>query len=450
MLITNSLINDIFPYPNNPRVNNKAINHVAASIKLFGFRQPIVVDKDKVIIAGHTRWKAAQKLGLKEVPIHIAEDLTPEQVKAYRLADNRTAELSEWNKDLLHDEILSLPNIDIPGFTPDDIARILNKEDSDDSINNPPDPPQQPKSQFNSIYQLGRHKVICGDSTDNQTIRRLMGNEQADLLLTDPPYGVGYTGGGEATMVGGAGKAQAKGNNREAIANDDLDDKEFTEFLTLAFHNAIEVLKPGGSFYIWYGEGRRHNFFFAIQNSKLQVREVLIWAKNKIVIGRQDYQWQHEPVLYGWKDGAAHTWETDRCESTLLKAPEPWHFNKTDEGYSVVLEGETYIITGNELRIRKINTTLIACDRPLRSDEHPTMKPVQLFERLILNSSKPEAIILDPFCGSGTTVIACERNNRKARVVEFSPNYVDVIRKRWAEHVSGKDCDWETLTPEIK
>lgn len=376
----NVSINDIKPYPNNPRDNDSGVDAVANSIKEFGWQQPIVVDKDNVIIVGHTRYKAARKLGMKEVPVVVANNLTPEQVKAYRLADNKTGELTDWDMSLLDDELGDIADIDMSDFgfnlDLDDDEVEVQEDDFDEEV------PEEPKSKLGQIYQLGRHRLMCGDSTKPEDVKKLVGGVRCDLLLTDPPYNVGYVG-----------------QDGMTIKNDRQEDDKFYKFLFNAFSAAKDNLKQGASFYIWYSSSEMVNFTNAANNSGLSVRENLIWEKNNIVLGRQDYQWKHEPCLYGWVEGGSHSWYSDRKQTTVM------HF-----------------------------------DKPQRADLHPTMKPVALFDYQIKNSTKSGDVVLDLFGGSGTTIMACEQDGRNACVMEFDPKYVDVIIKRW-EDFTGKKAE---------
>lgn len=401
MQITNMKLSDIRPYDKNPRLNDNAVEAVANSIQEFGWRAPIVVDKDHIIICGHTRYKAAQRLGLAEVPVHVAENLTPEQVQAYRIADNKTAEIADWNYELLPLEIKELQSADFDlsllGFDPDELDKLLNGETEDvvaDGETEPdavPEVPEEAKSRRGEVYVLGSHRLMCGDATDAADTARLMAGTQADLWLTDPPYNVAYEGADGMT-----------------IENDDMSDPAFREFLKNAFANAKEHLKPGASFYIFHADSEGYNFRGACHDVELQVRQCLIWKKNALVLGRQDFQWLHEPVLYGWKEGAAHHWYNDRSQTTVME------FNK-----------------------------------PKHNDVHPTMKPVEMLIYLLKNSTQRGEIVLDTFGGSGSTLIACEQTGRISRMMELDEKYCDVIRRRWAEFVHGEGCDWEKLTPPV-
>ncbi len=379
MQVESRNIKDIRPYEHNPRNNGGAVDAVAASIKEFGWQQPIVVDINGVIIAGHTRYKAAKKLKLKDVPVVVAENLTDEQVKAYRLADNKTGELADWDFPSLENELAELANFDMSQFGFDALLREEAGEAEEDDYD--VELPEEPKAKLGDIYQLGRHRLMCGDSTDIATVEKLCGGTQADLLLTDPPYGVDYTG---------ATKDALK------IQNDALSENALQTMLSEAFSAGNSVMKPGAVFYIWHADSKALAFRTACKMVGWEVRQVLIWVKNSMVMGRQDYQWKHEPCLYGWKDGAGHLWASDRKQTTILNF-----------------------------------------DRPVRSKEHPTMKPVKLFDYQIQNNTKGGDIVLDLFGGSGTTVIACEQNGRCARVMELDPRYVDAIVDRW-EKLTGE------------
>lgn len=377
-------IEKVKPYDKNPRKNKAAVDYVANSIKEFGFQQPIVVDKDMVVIEGHTRLKAAKKLKLKEVPVVIADNLTEEQVKAYRLADNKTAEKAEWDFDLLTDELLSLQELDFDmeqfGFDFD----FGEDEEAVEDDNWEADVPEEPISKRGDIWVLGRHRLMCGDSTDAADVALLMDGNKADMLLTDPPYNVDYTG-------------KASELETRKIENDKMEDSAFQDFLTSAFENAAENMKAGGVFYIWHADSEGLNFRVACKKAGFQVRQCLIWNKNAMVMGRQDYQWKHEPCLYGWKDGASHLWASDRKQTTVLEF-----------------------------------------EKPQKNNLHPTMKPIKLFDYQIKNNTKGDDIVLDLFGGSGTTIMAAEQNGRRGFVMEYDPKFVDVIVDRWEQFTGMK------------
>ncbi|EGO8159477.1 ParB N-terminal domain-containing protein [Enterococcus faecalis] len=373
---------DLIPYEKNPRHNEDAITAVAKSIEKFGFKVPIVVDASNVIVNGHTRLKAAKYLGLKEVPTIIADDLTPEQIKAFRLAEDEellNAELDEL-ADLDFD--MTEFGFDLPDIEGEEVEVI--EDEFEEEL------PAEPISKLGDIYQLGRHRLMCGDSTNSLEVEKLMGNKKADLLITDPPYNVAYEG---------------KGKEALTIKNDSKETNEFHSFLYEAFSAAINNMKLGSSFYVWYASSEVVNFHTALEEAGFLVKQELIWNKNSMVLSRQDYHWKHEPCLYGWASGGSHSWYSDRKQTTILNF-----------------------------------------DRPTVNKEHPTMKPVALFDYQIKNSSKQGDCILDLFGGSGTTLIACEQNEREAYLMELDPRYVDVIIARWeaftgevAVKISGND-----------
>lgn len=373
-------LKDIKPYEKNPRKNDDAVPYVAESIKQFGFKVPIVIDKNNIIVAGHTRYKAAKKLGFKSVPCIIADDLTDEQIKAFRLADNKVSEKAEWDFDMLNTELDDIIDFDMELFGFEDALQDDAEEVVEDEFE--VELPAEPKSKLGDIYQLGDNRLMCGDSTVLEDVEKLMGGAQADMLLTDPPYNVNYEG---------------KTKDKLKIKNDKMGNDNFRQFLIDAFSNADMVMKPGAVFYILHADSEGYNFRGACFDVGWKVRQCLIWNKNSMVMGRQDYQWKHEPCLYGWKDGAGHLWASDRKQ-----------------------------------------TTIINFDKPTRNDKHPTMKPIQLFDYQVKNNTKGDDIVLDLFAGSGTTIMACEQNGRRGYCMEYDPKYVDVIIDRWETFTGQK------------
>lgn len=385
-------IGEIRPYEKNPRKNRPAVEKVAASIREFGFKQPIIIDKNRVIVCGHTRLLAAKSLGMAEVPCIFADDLTEEQVKAYRLADNKVAEFAEWDTDLLEGELDAI-GIDMTQFGFELFSR---KEVVEDDFN--PEPPEEPKSKLGEIYRLGRHRLMCGDSTSQADVKKLVGGGQIDMLLTDPPYNVDYQG--------AAGK----------IKNDSMESSKFRLFLADAFSAAKNVMKRGAVFHVWHAETEGYNFRGALADSGLQCRQMLVWVKSSQTLGRQDFQRMYEGVitgdtlfdqemeesgyeamLYGWKDGKGHQWFKKRKEKDVL-----------------------------------------FFDKPAHSALHPTMKPIKLFDYEMQCNTKEGDRVLDLFGGSGTTIMAAEQNGRVAYVMEYDPKFVDVIIRRWEEFTGQK------------
>lgn len=401
-------------YEKNPRIiSEEAVQKVAESIKEFGFKIPIIADKNNTIVAGHTRKKAAESLGMTEVPVIVADDLTEDQIQAFRLADNKVSEYSEWDLDLLQEEIDNI-STDMDRFGFDGMMTELDIEDVEEDEYEEK-LPREPKAKYGDIYQLGRHRVMCGDSTIPEDMEKLTDGRKADMVVTDPPYNVAYEGGTAEALT---------------IQNDDMDELKFEQFLTDAFKTMTASLKPGGAFYIWHSESTGHPFIKALEAANLKLRQKLIWVKSSLVIGRQDYHWKHEPCFYGWKDGAAHYFSLDRTQTTVIE----------DDPKLKAMTKDQLIDYAKELRsLMDAGTTIIREDKPTKSEMHPTMKPVKLIARSVLNSCRPGEIVLDVFGGSGSTLIACEQTDRTAYLMELDPKYVDVIIDRW-ELLTGQEA----------
>jgi len=381
-------INKLIPYHNNPR-KNQAVDKVASSIKEFGWQQPIVVDESNVIVVGHTRYQAAQKLGLKEVPTHIAKGLTESQIKAYRLLDNRANQDALWDDEMLKIEIKGLEELDIDlkltGFTDKELDNLLFEEKEgltdEDKI---PEPPKEPITNLGDIWELGNHKLMCGDSTLIENLEKLC-LEKADMIFTDPPYGMSY-GGGRAegsTEKGALVKAHGM------IKNDDLRDEELIKLVKNSLQTALSKTKQGGSAYICFTWRTYTEFYKAITDAGLNIKNCLVWDKRSIGLGQSHYRPQHEFIFY-----CGQQWYGDKSQSDV------WQMSRGS--------------TSNYV--------------------HPTQKPVEIISKAIRNSSKKEDIILDSFGGSGSTLIACEKLIRKARIMELDPKYCDVIIKRWENY----------------
>ncbi len=437
MRITQRELNSIKPYENNPRLNDDAVEAVAASIKEFGFRQPIVIDSDGVIICGHTRWKAAKKLGLSKVPVHIAKDLSPEQIKAYRLTDNKTAELADWDYELLSIELSELMDtnfdMDILAFDEKELTKLLdaNIEQGLTDPDEVPEPPDEPITRYSDIWILGRHRLMCGDSASEKDLDRLLDGSEIHLVNTDPPYNVkveprsnnaiaagNSSFGDKSSQFHHQGFDEARLGHRKPtdkklrpkdrpLENDFVSDEEFDRLLHSWFANASRVLIAGGAFYIWGGYANLANYPSALKDSGLYFSQAIIWDKQHPVLTRKDFMGAFELCFYGWKEGAAHRFFGPNNETDL------WH-------------------------IKKVNPQNMI---------HLTEKPVELAVRAIQYSSKPGENVLDLFGGSGSTLIACQQTNRNSYLMEIDPLYCDVIRKRWAEFVRGEGCDWQSLTP---
>jgi DNA modification methylase len=392
-------VEKLIPYVRNSRTHSDAqVAQIAASIKEFGWTNPILVDGENGIIAGHGRLLAARKLGAKEVPVIELSHLTESQKRAYVIADNQLAMNAGWDTAMLTLELANLKesefDLDLIGFDVKELEKLLEPEQVDgltdeDAV---PDAPEEPKTKLGDIYQLGNHRLMCGDSTSIDAVEKLMDGQYVDLIVTDPPYGVSYAD--KNASLNSVGK----GNRiQDPIKNDHLKGGDLKDFFLGAFSVMFVVMKPGSPFYVFAPQGgEQMMMMMMMQEACLPVRHELIWVKNNHVLGRADYHYKHEPVLYGWKDGAGHPWYGDRNKFSI------WNI-----------------------------------DKPVQSKLHPTMKPVELMEIPIRNSSKGHDIILDLFGGSGSTMIACEKLGRQARLMELDPKYCDVIVKRW-EDFTGK------------
>lgn len=392
MTSINDLQND---HKNARKRTDRSSKLIKESLQKFGAARSIVIDENNRILAGNGTIAGAKAAGIKNLKVIETDGneiiavkrtgLSEDEKVGLALADNRTSDLSEWDINML--EELSQEHDLEPWFDNDDLKELLGETEvlPAEGLTDPddvPEVPEEPITNFGDIWQLGNHKLLCGDSTDQNQLQLLMQDELANLWITDPPYNVNYEGGTEDKLK---------------IKNDNMSDLDFRQFLASAYIVAHHYLNEGASFYIWHADLEGYNFRGAAKDADLQVRQCLIWVKSSLVIGRQDYHWQHEPCLYGWKKGASHFWNADRKQSTVLNF-----------------------------------------DKPHKNKEHPTMKPVDLFQYQITNSSKLGDIILDTFGGSGTTLIAAERIQRQARLVELDPKYCDVIVKRWEDFTGNK------------
>ena len=389
MKVIDLSLDSLIPYARNPRKNDGAVDKVAASIKEFGWRSPIVVDEEMVILAGHTRYKAAKKLGLTDAPVHIAEGLTEAQKRAYRIADNRVAEEAEWDYDFLKIELDDLGDLlDVAGFDQDELDKILVPEPTvgltdEDSV---PEVQDDPISKEGDIWILGRHRLMCGDSTSIDAVEKLMDGMKADLLHTDPPYNVDYSN---------ASRPKAGKRDLGKIKNDVMSGEDFYQFLLGFYSAAFSVLKDGSSAYVWHADRESVNFRKAGEEAGFDYAQVLIWKK-PMLLSRKRYQWAHEPCLFMVKGSPFFT--DDRTKTTV------WDFGGYDKSKNV----------------------------------HPTQKPIFIPEEAIQNSSKMGSNVLDLFGGSGSTLIACEKLQRTAFLMELDPKYCDVIIRRWQAFTGQK------------
>ena len=360
------------------------------SIETFGYVDPIIINADGTVIGGHQRLFVLRDLGYSEADVAVV-DLNKNDEKALNIALNKIS--GEWDDEKLAAIFAELTaedyDMSLTGFSSDEYEDIISsvmQSVSDEALSDPDEVPEvnedsEPTTQNGDLWIIGRHRLLCGDSTSADDVALLMDGKKADLLLTDPPYNVAYEG---------------KTADALTIKNDSMADSAFRQFLRNAYSAADAFMKSGATFYIWHADSEGYNFRGACRDVGWRVRQCLIWVKNTMVLGRQDYQWRHEPCLYGWKDGAAHLWASDRKQTTVLNF-----------------------------------------DKPQRNGEHPTMKPVPLFAYQIKNNTKVEGVVLDLFGGSGTTLVACEQLGRNGYLMELDPKYCDVIVKRYAA-VTGK------------
>jgi DNA modification methylase len=427
-------INSIRPYHRNPRINAAAVDAVATSIKEFGFRQPIVVDEDGVIIAGDTRYRAACKLGLPTVPVHAARGLTPAQVKAYRLADNQTASLSRWDEDLLPLELAELQqmqfDLSLTGFSSEELLRLVDGPataglvDPDDV----PEPPDQPRTQPGQVWRLGPHRLLCGDSAKPQDMDRLLEGAPIHLVFTDPPYNVKVEPRSNNAIAAGLSSFEGTKHHQQLdvarypekakptqkklrakdrpLANDFVGDEEFQRLLQAWFGNLSRVLEQGRSFYLWGGYANIANYPAALKAAGLYFSQTIIWVKEHPVLTRKDMMGNHEWCFYGWREGAAHHWYGPSNVTDV------WSVKKVNPQHMV----------------------------------HLTEKPVELAARALEYSSRRGENVLDSFAGSGSTLIAAEQTGRRAFLMELDPWYCDMIVTRY-EQFSGQSAECQSAGP---
>lgn len=383
-----SLVNieKLIPYVNNARTHSKEqITKLRSSLREFGFINPVIIDRDYNIIAGHGRVMAAKEENITEVPCVFVDHLTEAHKKAYIIADNRFALDAGWDEEMLKLEIEALQDmafdLSLTGFDDAELSKLFETDDvKDDEFDVEAELQKPTKTQIGDIWLLGKHKLVCGDSTKAETFAILMNDEKANLVITDPPYNVNYEG--------SAGK----------IKNDNMENDKFYHFLLDAFTNTEKAMADDASIYVFHADTEGLNFRKAFKDAGFYLSGTCIWEKQSLVLGRSPYQWQHEPVLFGWKRKGKHQWYTGRKESTI------WKF-----------------------------------DKPKKNGEHPTMKPIPLLAYPIMNSSMTNCIVLDPFGGSGSTLIACEQTGRFCRTIELDEKFCDVIVSRYIEQIGSSE-----------
>ena len=382
-------INKLIPYINNARTHSvEQINKLRSSLREFGFINPVIIDKDYGIIAGHGRVLAAKEEGIEKVPCVLVDYLTETQKKAYILADNRMALDAGWDEELLKLEIEALQgeafDIGLTGFDEKDLADLFKMDEGDVKDDDYDLTAALEKAAFvekGDVWVVGRHRLVCGDATNEDDVTKLMDGKKANLILTDPPYGVSF-----------------KSSSGLTIQNDSMKNDEFYNFLLAAFKNMVAHLEPGGGAYVFHADTEGLNFRKAFIDAGLHLAGCCIWVKNSLVLGRSDYQWQHEPVLYGFLQNGKHKWFSDRKQTTI------WNF-----------------------------------DKPKRNENHPTSKPLDLLAYPLKNSTQANAIVLDTFGGSGSTLMACENSNRICYTMELDEKYASVILRRYVEDTGDKE-----------
>lgn len=420
-------VEGLVPYARNSRTHSAdQVAQIAASMREFGFTNPVLVDDTGGIIAGHGRVMAAKSLGMAEVPCIRLAHLSAAQRRAYVIADNKIALNAGWDDAMLRLELADLKSADFDlsllGFSGEELD-VLNEPVVDEDVRDPDDSPALPQKAHScdgDVWVLGPHRVACGDTTRADTWERLMGSELADCIWTDPPYNVAYEG--------KAGK----------IKNDDMSAADFLQFLRSSFAAMFSVLKPGGAIYVAHADTEGLNFRRAFSDAGFKLSGCLIWRKDSLVLGRSDYQWQHEPILYGWKPGSAHRWYGGRKQTTIQEMGEDSPFRQQEDGtWAIKVGDQVLVVDGKAHVVGEIPGSLIRCQKPARSAQHPTMKPVALIEKQLRFSARPGDIIADAFGGSGSTLMAADRLGMVARLTELDARFVDVIVRRW-QNYSGR------------
>lgn len=418
-------LENIKPNPKNPNTHStEQIALLAEIIKKTGWRNSITISTlSGMIVKGHGRMLAAEYAGFTEAPVEYQYYATEADELADLIADNRLAELAEMDNKKLAEVFAQLDpeKLELTGYTEQEASDLqgllddieVNAEIAEDTVP-PAEIDDDPITMPGDIWILGKHKLICGDATEEQTYAALMGDERAKMIVTDPPYNVDYTGGTEMKLK---------------IKNDNMDDAAFRQFLTASFVNMAKYGAPGAAVYIWHADSEGINFRIGMAEANIEIKQCLIWVKNALVLGRQDYQWKHEPCLYGWIPGGSHYFIDDRTQATVQEIPLELEKLKKQELIAFI---DRYLRA-------PIPSSVLHEKKPIRSDLHPTMKPIKLISRLVTNSSKQGWIVLDPFAGSGTTLITAEMTGRVARCIELDPYYCDVIVRRYLATFDGAE-----------
>ena len=436
-------IEELIPYARNARTHSPdQVGQIKASLLEFGWTNCVLAD-DMGIVAGHGRVMAATELyragkqvkfpngapiPVGKVPVVDCTGWSAAQRRAYIIADNKLALNAGWDDELLRLELQDLKaedyDLDLLGFSDDELDGLLGLEDLDSNDADPddaPDAPEQPISVPGDIWILGAHRVMCGSSLEVDAWGELMAGELADACWTDPPYNVAY----ESKLAG-------------KIKNDDMADGEFRQFLLSAFGAVWSVMKPGAPIYVAHADTEGFNFRGAFIDAGFKLSGCLIWRKDSLVLGRSDYQWMHEPILYGWKPGSKHRWYGGRKLTTFVDTGEQSPFSRQPDGRWVVRIGDAALLISGDAEVVESPGSLIFHEKPKRSDKHPTMKPVGLIEKMLKASARPGDLVIDAFGGSGSTLIAADRLGMSARLMELDPKFVDVIVRRWEEYTGRR------------
>jgi DNA modification methylase len=430
------------PYEKNARTHSaEQVEQLTRSIREFGFTNPLLIDEQNRIIAGHGRLQAALALKMTDVPVIILSGLSEPQRRALILADNKIALNSGWDLKLLTEELAELKlegyDLTLTGFSLEEIDAMTPVVVDDNDPDDAPDLPAEPKTKPGDVYVMGPHRLVCGDSTSVDNLDRLMRGELADVCWTDPPYNVAY--GGDGSNAANKNKVDGGKRNTREILNDDMSDGEFRDFMSSVYAAAFIVLKPGAAVYVAHSETERATFTRAFLDNGFKLSGCLIWRKDSLVLGRSDYQWQHEPILYGWKPGSRHRWYGGRKLTTMIDLDQDrMPFKRREDGKYEIRIGDAVMVIDGTATIEELVPSVINEAKPKRNDVHPTMKPVALIERMLRNSARPGDIVLDLFGGSGSTLMAAERLGMCARLSELDPGYCDVIVARWEAYTGRK------------
>jgi DNA modification methylase len=437
-------VEQLVPYARNARTHSDAqVDQIAAAIREFGWTNPVLIDAAGGIIAGHGRVLAALKLGIALTPCIRLTHLSDAQRRALILADNKLALNAGWDEQLLAEELLALSeegfDLDITGFAEKEIDALFLAAENPPAGNvdedETPAVTERAVIRAGEIWMMGEHghRLMCGDATLKKSVRQLLGEKiKVDCVWTDPPYNVAY--GDKAAMLNEYGKGH---RITSRILNDDMDDKQFADLLGRFYAATFSAMKPGAAIYVAHSETERANFTTIFLSAGFKLSGVVVWRKDSLVLGRSDYQWMHEPILYGWKPGAAHNWRGGRKQTTVAELGPVTPFARLPDGRWQVTVGHQMFIVEGSAAVEEIEPSILREARPRRNDLHPTMKPVELIRRMLRNSARPGQVVYDGFGGSGSTLIACEQLALSARLMELSPNYCDVIVRRWQQYVGG-------------